>query len=58
MNVFLNNTANYPVKVIINSVEYSLKSNQTQQINLAGEDIKLTTFIIDEKTIQVLFLQK
>lgn len=49
MNVFLNNTANYPVKVIINSVEYSLKSNQTQQINLAGEDIKLTTFIIDEK---------
>lgn len=49
MNIFLNNTANYPVKVVINSVEYSLRSNQTQQINLTGENIKLTAFIIDEK---------
>lgn len=49
MKVFLNNTANYPVKVIINSVEYLLEPNQTQQIDLVGEDIKLTTFIIDEK---------
>lgn len=48
MNVFLNNTANYPVKVIINSVEYSLNSNQTQKINLAGEGIKLAAVITDE----------
>lgn len=48
MNVFLNNTANYPVKGIINSVEYSLNSNQTQKINFEGESIKLTAVITDE----------
>lgn len=48
MNVFLNNTANYPVKVIINSVEYLLNTNQIQKINLEGESIKLTAVIIDE----------